>query len=387
MRQASHERGETAVAERLRARREEIEQAALLRVNAVSKPPRGAGPEYVEGLRNAVATGLDYGLAGVEHGEEAAPPIPETLLAQARLAARSGVSLDTVLRRYLACHTLLDDFLIDEAERGRPLDGATLKRLLRSQAAIVDHLLAVVSNAYTEEARRSPRGSKRQKAERIERLLDGEPLDTGGLGYDFDVWHLGIVISPPSAETWIAAFARELDCRLLAVHCEEAILWAWLGSRRRLDPEAICLDRLPEQGGTRTLGMGEPGRGLSGWRLTHQQARAAMSISLRSGEPERYANVALLASVARDVVLAKSLHELYLAPLEEERDDGEALQETLRAYFDAGQNVSSAAAALGVSRQTVTSRLRTVERRIHRPLPQCSAELIVALQLHATNAR
>src|SRR5215475_2827436 len=102
MRQASRERGGAEVAERLRAKRQEIEQATLTRVYAVSEPPPRSGPEYIEGLRQAVSAAVDYGLEGIERGEQSAPPIPDVLLAQARLAARSQVSLDTVLRRYFA---------------------------------------------------------------------------------------------------------------------------------------------------------------------------------------------------------------------------------------------------------------------------------------------
>ena len=42
--------------------------------------------------------------------------------------------------------------------------------------------------------------------------------------------------------------------------------------------------------------IGEPGKGLDGWRLTHRQAQAAMRIALRRPQRlTRYADVALLA--------------------------------------------------------------------------------------------
>lgn len=107
-----------------------------------------------------------------------------------------------------------------------------------------------------------------------------------------------------------------------------------------------------------------------------------MPIALRQSPGlVRYTDVALLASALRDDTLAGSLEGLYLAPLAEERDGGAALRRTLRAYFMAGRNVSSAAAALGVSRQTVNSRLRAIEERIGRPLDACTAELETALRL------
>lgn len=57
------------------------------------------------------------------------------------------------------------------------------------------------------------------------------------------------------------------------------------------------------------------------------------------------------------------------------------LRETLRAYFDAGQNAAAAAAALGVHERTVTYRLRSIEERLGRPLRTRRDELGVALRL------
>jgi hypothetical protein len=383
VRQASREQGGgAALAEALRKRRPEIEQATRTRIYAVSVLPRAGGPEYAEGLRSAVSAGIDYGLEGIERGERRAPPIPEALLSQARLAARSGVSLDTVLRRYFAGHTLLGDFLMQEAER-EGLEGPALKRLLRSQAAIVDRLLAAVSKAYTEETERRPRGAEQRRVELIERLLSGEPLDTTELGYDFAAHHLGVVAAGQGAEETLADLVQSLDARLLTVGREEGTLWAWLGSRRHIDPgelEDLTSQDLPAG---LSLAIGEPGEGIAGWRLTHRQARAALPIAQRSGEGMvRYAEVALLASMLADDLLAASLHELYLVPLAEE-GDGNTLRRTLRAYFAADRNVSSAAVALGVKRHTVTNRLRAIEKRFGRPLSAFATEMDAALRLES----
>ena len=115
---------------RLRKRRAEIEQATLTRVSSISDPKEKPDPEYSEGIKAAVTAAIEFGIEAVERSEEHPPPIPTTLLSQARLAARHGVKLETVLRRYLAGYTLLGDFLIEESERGGPLKGASLKRLL-----------------------------------------------------------------------------------------------------------------------------------------------------------------------------------------------------------------------------------------------------------------
>lgn len=373
-------RATAALASRLRGRREEIEGATVTRVFAVSELPNRGEPEYAQGLRAAVAAGVEYGIAGLERGEGEGAEVPAALLAQARLAARSGVGLDTVLRRYVAGHALLTDFVVQEAEGELP--PAELKRLLRRLAAVVDRIAAGVSDAYREEAGRRPDSAERRLAERVRRLLAGEPLDASGLGYELEDAHLGLIAAGPGAVPAVESLARALGCRLLAVSPEEGILWAWLGSRDPVDKSELWPLLKRSWPSRISLALGEPSRGPDGWRFTHQQARAALPIAVRSREPfVRYADVALLASVLQDDLLATSLRRLYLEPLESERDGGVTLRETLRAYFACERNVSSAAAALGVSRPTVRSRLHSIEGRIGRSLDSCTAELEAALKL------
>jgi DNA-binding PucR family transcriptional regulator len=89
----------------------------------------------------------------------------------------------------------------------------------------------------------------------------------------------------------------------------------------------------------------------------------------------------LLASTLQDDLLAASLDQLYLAPLRAERDGGEAAKETLRAYFAASGNASSAASALGVNRRTVAARIASIEEKIGRTVDSVSAEIETALRL------
>jgi DNA-binding PucR family transcriptional regulator len=108
----------------------------------------------------------------------------------------------------------------------------------------------------------------------------------------------------------------------------------------------------------------------------------AFSVAARRTEKiVRYANVARLASAVQDELLTAFLSALYLEPLGEDRGDGEVLRETLRAYFTADGNVTSTAAALGVSRNTFTNRLRTIETKIGHLRPSRASDLALALEL------
>jgi DNA-binding PucR family transcriptional regulator len=107
----------------------------------------------------------------------------------------------------------------------------------------------------------------------------------------------------------------------------------------------------------------------------------------RESKVVRYGEVALLASARSDQLLVTSLNELYLAPLEAERDGGAVLRETLRAYFAAERNISAAASKLGVTRQTVKNRIQVAEERIGTSLSGISTDMKIALLLDALKAQ
>jgi PucR-like helix-turn-helix protein/diguanylate cyclase with GGDEF domain len=376
------EQAARALHARLIGRRPQVEEAIFARVRAIEDAAGAGGRGYAQGLRPAVSAGLEYGLRSIELArDDRVPEVPPMLLVQARLAAREGVSLDTVLRRYCGANTLFFDVLIEEAERAA-LSQGELKRFYRTWSSSFEHLLAVVSEEYAREDRSRPE-SEQRRLELTERLLAGELLDASELSYGFDCWHLGLLATGAGAAEALRSFASALDRALLLVDRDAETVWAWLGGRRAFDvPECReCFANFPWPA-TVSIALGEPAEGLAGWRLSHRQAAATLQVALRSSEPVLwYSQMPLLASTLQDDLLASSLDQLYLAPLRSERDGGEAAKETLRAYFAAAGNVSSAASALGVARNTVRSRIAAIEEKIGRPVDSVSAEIETALRL------
>jgi hypothetical protein len=367
---------------RLRERLPELQAAVATRVYSISDPMEVTDPGYLKGLNEATAAAIEYRLGVLEEGERQAPEVPTALLAQARLDARDGVPLDTVLRRYFAGNALFGDFLVEEAERAE-VASADLRPLLAAQATFVDRLIAAVSEEHGREARNRPRSAAERRRQTVKALLAGELVDYTDLGYDLDACHLALIANGQGAEELMRGVAAALDRRLLAVKREEEpILACWLGGTRPIAAEeaaATVADAAPERV---FVAVGEPGEGLAGWRFSHQQAKAALPIAERRGEAAlRYADVAVLASIARDNLLATSLRRLYLEPLEGTRDGGKVARETLRAYFEAERNISSTAAALGVDRRTVRNRLRGIEELLGGPLTGSLVDLEIALRL------
>src|SRR3954451_17211468 len=381
----SLERARTELAERLRERRGEIERALITRVYAIADPAEAADPTYAEGLRMAVGAAIDYGLAGINRGQARPPSHPAARVALPRVAARNGVTLDTVLRRYFAGYTLFGDFLMGEAQGDHGVSAAELKRLLLTQAANFDRLVTTVTEEHISESTARFDSVDQRRAHLVQRLLLGELVEVSELAaelrYDFHSHNVGLVVSGSDVSQALRKLSTRLDCRLLLVHPHSGTVWAWLGGRLLNSAELapLIVSALPEHA---AVAIGEPAEGLFGWRLSHRQAVAALPIAQRGPEPiVRYADTALIASVLQDDLLATSLRRLYIEPLERERDGGVSAKKTLRAYFEAAGNISSAAAALAVHRDTVGNRLRVIEAMIGRPPDACAADLELALRL------
>ena len=262
------------------------------------------------------------------------------------------------------------------------LPSGALGRVLDLQGVLVERLMADVSSEHRRERGRWRRSPEQRHAELVRRLLEGERLGTAELGYNLEAWHIGVIATGNAAAQALRDIARSADRQLLSMAYGEETVWAWLGGKRRL--EVSDLERIVPRDcdPSVSLAVGEPGSGTDGWRLTHQQAQAARLVALhRPRRYTRYAQDMLLAAVLRDETLARSLKEVFLAPLASQRDGGASARQTLREYLSRGRNASAAGLALGVNRHTVESRLNSVQQHLGPELNTCLVELEVALRL------
>jgi hypothetical protein len=390
---SSLEEVRASVAERLRARRAEIEETIFARVRDAAFGHVGdEQDEYAAGLRTAIAAAVEFGVTAIERGDGSPAPIPGAAIEQARRAARFGVSLDTVLRRYIAGHALLADFIMEEADRsGFPGNEAMLRHALRTtQTPPLERLTASIIEEYNREFERVGRLPEQRRAELVSRLLAGKQLnhaDPRELDYEFDAWHIGVIASGEVAAEFVRVVKAAMGCERLAVTHGEQTIWAWFGRRRK--PTVADLKRLSiERPAGVRVAVGEPREGIEGWRLTHEEAQAAMPVALRRPEGLTHCSDVLLeAAMLHHEVLAASLVETFLSPLDGLGYRGQTARDTLRAYFETKRNVSSTANRLRVVRNTVENRLREIEERLGRPLHTCSAQLEVALRLEALGER
>jgi hypothetical protein len=249
---------------------------------------------------------------------------------------------------------------------------------------LLERLTSAIEQEYVLKSGPVARSPEQRRAEIVKRLLLGEPVDPAELGeLDYEVqasWHLGLVATGPEAEELIRTLKTHFGRRLLLVSLDGTV-WAWLGGPEM--PATTDVERLSiRRARGATFAIGEPGRGIDGLRLTHDQAQEALGVALH--KPERFARYAdgrVLAATVQNDTLKRSLRQKYMMPLRSQRDGGATLRRTLRTYIDLECNATSAAEVLKVGRRAVKSRVRAAERLIGCHLSECSAELDLALRL------
>ena len=261
--------------------------------------------------------------------------------------------------------------------------------LLLQASAVMGSLLtrvqAEVAGAHSSEIKRRARSHEQRRAEIVHKLLTGESPDDGeraGLGYELDAWHVAVIATGAGAEKAVRSLAAGLGRQLLPVPQNAETVWAWLGGGHRAAFADIDRVWSTQSVADVLLAVGEAGRGVEGWRVSHGEAQGALLVAReRPRRLTRYLDVALDATALQDEALADSLIERYLSPLDDMRSGGHAARRTLRALFDTEHNVSSAAHVLKVHRSSVHRWREEIEQRLCCRLHEHQTEIEVALRI------
>lgn len=367
------------IAAGLAAKRPAIERMANDAIGRVEPPlPIDSQSEYEHGIARAVQGVLDYVLASLAAGSTAVEPVPLVALDQARRAAKMGVGIDTVLRRYAAGDRALRRALATELE-GRDRAMGDDVHTLADEA--VDRVMRqAVAEFDAETARISEMADPRLA---LALGLLHEEINVSEIdGYLLDRWHIGLVTESTVPKVGLLRLAESLGAQPLVVDSRRGQRWAWIG---RSEPMAAAGVEAALTGTFQhraAFGLGEPRRGLSGWRLTHTEARRAAGLPNEGGRPvTRLRHHVLEAAVLGDQAFAESLIATYIEPLEREATKSADLGRTVCAYLRSGQNAKSAAQHLGIDRHTVLRRVRKVEELVGEKVEDCFAQLDTALRI------
>lgn len=367
---------------RLREEAPDIEKALFEQIGAPEREWLSKHGGDIEEIPKVISAVLEHCFSAID-GDQDRPPPPEAIT-HARALARIGCGTDTLLERYIGCKVVFMEHLRQANLSVKPRSDAGFTKAQRRTEDFLLRLLKLVCKEHRAELKRRGRPRKDRELERVEQFLSGKlaypPED---LGYDFSATHIGVVGSGPGVDDEIRRLAKLLGGQTLILQAYPDRFWAWIGLKRQ--SSAAGLDKaLKEEWSPRVrMGIGEPADGLAGWRCTHHQAKAVLPVAIhRSDSVVRYAEVAVIASIAGDALLVEFLLERYVTPLAADGPDRLRLfHATLSAYFVTNGNRSAAASALGMSRQALAGRLRTIEKRIGQPMEVCGPVLCLALEL------
>ena len=331
---------------------------------------------------NGAVTSVIHGLRHSRHLPETAS---EGALQEARVAAQVGIELTDLLLTRRIGQMVLWNKILETTVRVVP-DGARQIELLKQAAEyhfawndIVTH--DVVAAYEREKTAYFFHSRDRQRRAIVTDLLNGVPTDSEHLGYNLRLEHLAIVAWGNAPRVALQALASQLDASSLVIEGTGGTSLAWIGGSQVSEAFERELGNVTPPPAT-YLAFGGPAAGVAGFRLGHRQAWQAYRVGrLRPRPITLYRDVALESVVLRDLPAARDFMINELGPLGESDARTELLRETLRTYFETGQNAAATATRIRVHERTVAYRLKSIEERLGFPIARRRDELAIALRL------
>jgi DNA-binding PucR family transcriptional regulator len=334
---------------------------------------------------------------------EALPP--PAAVDYAREFVRRGLPLDSLLRAY---HIGQATFFRRWTARAHDTiaDPHELTQAVELGANwtfdYVETLSDELVQRYGEERERWIRSAAAVRAQVIDALLAGEPVDAERagrrLGYELDRNHLAFAVwsdTPQERGDVALAMIERAALKLAASLGTAAPLLAprarlclagWIGSRRDdhiVDLKGAHVDA--QSFPTVLAAFGSPGSGVAGFARSHREAfharRIAQLTQQRPGTVTQYDTVALAALASTDVEQAREFVRAELGQLAGNDDQSLRLSATLRVYLEENMSPSRASRRLGVHEHTITNRIRAAQEALPHPIEQRVSELQVALRL------
>jgi hypothetical protein len=356
-------------------------------------PEFGGGDGPFETLRMGTESSTLRALVLLARPDSGLPAITEEALAGERDFVRRNIPLDKVLRGIRFGHAGMARAFLDGCEAR-----VEARRLPTEMQAVSDELFAIVDafadamvSTYLVERDQWITSAAAARAETVQAVLSGEPLDqraaARALDYPFDRCHLGLSLwTETSTGGDVSALQRaavELLQRrgataTLVVPVGSTQLWAWGAVPDR--PAALVAPDGPVR-----VAAGLPAAGLTGFRSTHRQALDAERVGKLGGRRVvDYADIAAVALLSADLPAAAELVRRELGALAARTDQAETLRRTLLHYLDAERSLVAVAGELHVARGTVAYRVKRAEELLGRDVGERRFELHAALLLAGT---
>ena len=366
--------------------------------------PELRGDDIVEKLLDA---SIEENVATLLHVfEHGSPPddigAPAAAVEYARRLAQRGVPIIALIRAYRVGHGRFLSRCIDELgarSQDASLTAAVTSRMADVSFRYIDRVSEEVVSAYQHERDNWLLTQTAVRAARVRVLLGGQPIDIdateSALGYRLRQRHIGLIAwvtdTPRGSEgltrldQLASAAARVLGSpgRPLFVPRDETLAWIWLAASGDMVVSGEALAKAFDNGDSSVrIVAGEPGYGLDGFRLTHQQAVRTQDLALAAKPGSRlttFANVGAVALICADMSAARSWVWGMLADLALDDEPHARLRETLQVFLSSG-SYTTTAERLVLHKNSVQYRIRKAEDALGGPISDRGADLELALR-------
>lgn len=322
----------------------------------------------------------------------------------ARAFVRRRIPLELVMRCFRLGHAHMWTawaVAIDACDLEPDTRTTVLEVVSASMFDFIDQTTTALVTEYLAERERWNRSAEARRAESVAEILAGGAVDVDAasraLGYDLRRWHVGVVLWSEDEDaaddrlTTLQHAAADIaegiasSQRPLVLASEGASLWAWVGSTERPADEAVAAATEAARSDGISVGLGEPAKGVEGFRHTHERAlltRKVMRLTgSRPGNVRRYGSLALTAVLSADVDLMRAFVADELGELSADDDATSRLRSTLLVYFEEDLSASRTGRRLSIHRNTVNYRVKRCVELLGRPVRERRVELEVALLL------
>jgi hypothetical protein len=329
---------------------------------------------------------------------------PEEALSYARSYVHEGLSFDLLTRAYRegehAYSRLWLEQLHKRAEDAHELaeSMAFVSDWLFAYIGAINHPLSVV---YTAEHERWIRGGVAMRSEEVRAILAGAQVDvteaSSRLRYRLDARHLGFVIWSKQGDGGKVEGGHEhrvydemdrLGAEIADVLEATSSLLLPIGSYYAgwaAVATGVDLRTIPKTSGNLRIAVGRVGRGIEGFRRTHQEALLAKRVASLSERPTtaivNFSAIALDSLLTQDLDEARRFVQSEIGPLIEDSDASRRLASTLEVFLQEESSFVRAARRLGIHENTVAYRVRRAEELLGRRVCERQLELRAALRL------
>jgi DNA-binding PucR family transcriptional regulator len=333
-----------------------------------------------------------------------APSLGDATLAYAQDGAQQGIPLTIFMRSYRLAHAATSrHFNGILARYATNADELNLATELGSSwmFAYVDTALCLVEDVYVTERDRWLRSAAASRAETIGTILSGQPIDidvaTRRLRHEVGRVHVAAIAwldTHEEGRSTLALLEAAIRDIAAAIGCQRPLIHplgilsvaAWISTHS--DVPAKVLDELRFRTATAPgvrVAIGEPARGIAGFRASHIEALEAQRIARMAHRPEgsitRYNDIAVRALASADLEQARAFVARELGPLAARDENTRRLAATVRTYLDENGSRGRTAKRLTVHENTVAYRLRQAEELLGRSVEKRTLELRLALAL------